>query len=109
MAVGSLRSSPHQLHTLSGKIPDAGTNAEGKHAYTVHPYFRPRAVGHPPAAAPPPKCLATDQAPFRWRTFMKKSILLAALLAAAAALAGCAHPQDITDDVGLVGGFAVLA
>ncbi len=40
---------------------------------------------------------------------MKKSILLAALLAAAAALAGCAHPQDITDDVGLVGGFAVLA
>lgn len=39
---------------------------------------------------------------------MKKSILLAALLAAAA-LAGCAHPQDITDDVALVAGFGALA
>jgi hypothetical protein len=30
---------------------------------------------------------------------MKKSILLAALLAAAATLTGCGHPQDITDDM----------
>jgi outer membrane murein-binding lipoprotein Lpp len=32
---------------------------------------------------------------------MKKSILLAALFLAAAVLAGCAHPNDITDDVAL--------
>ena len=30
---------------------------------------------------------------------MKKSILLVSLLLAAAALAGCTHPTDITDDV----------
>ena len=30
---------------------------------------------------------------------MKKSILLAAMLLAAVALAGCAHPNDITDDI----------
>jgi hypothetical protein len=33
---------------------------------------------------------------------MKKSILLASLFLAFAALAGCAHPADITDDVALV-------
>jgi predicted small secreted protein len=53
--------------------------------------------------------LATDQVSFRWRKFMKKSILLAALLAAAAAIAGCAHPQDITDDVAFAGAFAARA
>jgi len=30
---------------------------------------------------------------------MKKSILLASLFLAAAALAGCSHPTDLTDDV----------
>jgi len=30
---------------------------------------------------------------------MKKSILLASLLVAVAALAGCAHPNDITDEL----------
>ncbi|WP_275680296.1 hypothetical protein [Scleromatobacter humisilvae] len=33
---------------------------------------------------------------------MKKSILLAALLVAAAALTGCGHPNDITDDIAAV-------
>jgi hypothetical protein len=33
----------------------------------------------------------------RWRTFMKKSILLAFLFLAAA-LAGCSHPNDLIDD-----------
>jgi predicted small secreted protein len=109
MTVNSSRLSPHQLHTLSGKIPDAGTNAEGNHAHTVHPYFRLRAVGHNPRRRAAAEMLATDQVPLRWRKFMKKSILLAALLAAAAALAGCAHPQDITDDVAFAGAFATRA
>ncbi len=33
---------------------------------------------------------------------MKKSILLASLILAAAALAGCAHPNDITDDIAAI-------
>jgi hypothetical protein len=34
----------------------------------------------------------------RWRTFMKKSILMVFLLLAAA-LAGCSHPNDLIEDV----------
>jgi outer membrane murein-binding lipoprotein Lpp len=30
---------------------------------------------------------------------MKKAILLASVLLAVAALAGCAHPNDITDEI----------
>ena len=33
---------------------------------------------------------------------MKKSILLACFLLAGAALAGCAHPNDITDDIAAI-------
>lgn len=33
---------------------------------------------------------------------MKKSILLASVLLAVAALAGCAHPNDITDDIAAI-------
>ena len=40
---------------------------------------------------------------------MKKSILLALLLAAVGALAGCAHPNDITDDIAALAVPATLA
>ena len=40
---------------------------------------------------------------------MKKSILLASLILAAAALAGCAHPNDITDDIAAIAASTVLA
>ena len=39
---------------------------------------------------------------------MKKPILLAFLLAAAA-LAGCAHPNDITDDIASIAATATQA
>jgi predicted small secreted protein len=40
---------------------------------------------------------------------MKKSILLAFLLLAAAVLAGCAHPNDITDDIASIAAPAAQA
>ena len=40
---------------------------------------------------------------------MKRSIFLTALLAAVAALAGCAHPNDITDDIAAFAASTVLA
>lgn len=40
---------------------------------------------------------------------MKKSFLLATLVAALAALAGCGHPTDLVDDIAVVGGPSALA
>ena len=40
---------------------------------------------------------------------MKKSILLASLFLAVAALAGCAHPNDITDDIASAASSTALA
>ena len=40
---------------------------------------------------------------------MKKSIFLTALMVAVAALAGCAHPNDITDDIAAIAASTVLA
>ena len=40
---------------------------------------------------------------------MKKSILLAALFAMVGMLAGCGHPNDITDDIAAVAAPAAQA
>jgi len=40
---------------------------------------------------------------------MKRSVLLASLMLLVAALAGCAHPNDLTEEVASAAGAAVRA
>jgi hypothetical protein len=87
---------------IQGKCLIASKPASDEHPHTLRPYFRTGGLQgktrSTPTPTPPPTKSTAALYLTRWRTFMKKSILLVFLFLAAA-LAGCSHPNDITDDV----------